>query len=247
MNARQKALLEKLERLGRLSIEEEAAALAVSTMTIRRDIREFESRGLAVATKGGAAPKSPTREMLFAQPKSSEAKIRIAQKAAEMVVPGSTVMLSAGTTTLEVARRLAAADKHVSVLTNSLPAAAALFQTKAQVILTGGSLRPNSLDLTGPVAEKNIEEYYIDTLITGCDGVSGEGFFTTDLGLAEMEKKSVRKSGKVIVVTESRKFQKPSLVRFASISDAAAVITDKDIPQNFRDILSSSGVELIIV
>ena len=247
MNARQKTLLEKLHKLGRLSIEEEAVAFDVAPMTIRRDIQFFESQGIAIRTHGGAVPRVSDPMRLFTQPESSMAQKRIARKAVEIIPPECTVLLSTGSTTLEVARQLAASDLRICVITNSLPIAAVLFQTKIQVILTGGSLRSNSLDLTGPVTEKNLDEYYIDILITGCDGASADGFFTKDLNLAEMEKKSVKKSGKTIIVTESHKFAKPAFVKFASIDEISTVITDKKLSEEIAVPLRHSGLELILV
>ena len=247
MNSRQKTLVEKLYKLGRLFIKEEATAFAVAPMTIRRDIQFFESQGIAIRTHGGAVPRVNEPLQIFTQPEASAIQKKIARKAVEMIPAESTLMLSTGSTTLEVARQLAASDLRICVITNSLPIAAVLFQTKIQVVLTGGSLRSNSLDLTGPVTEKNLDEYYIDILITGCDGVSQDGFFTKDLNLAEMEKKSVKKSAKTIVVTESHKFNKPSFVKFASLNEVATVITDKKLPDDTASLITQTGIELIQV
>ena len=247
MNSRQKTLVEKLYKLGRLFIKEEATAFAVAPMTIRRDIQFFESQGIAIRTHGGAVPRVNEPLQIFTQPEASAIQKKIARKAVEMIPAESTLMLSTGSTTLEVARQLAASDLRICVITNSLPIAAVLFQTKIQVVLTGGSLRSNSLDLTGPVTEKNLDEYYIDILITGCDGVSQDGFFTKDLNLAEMEKKSVKKSAKTIVVTESHKFNKPAFVKFASLDEISTVITDKKLPDEFSRQLLHSGIELILL
>lgn len=248
MNTRQKTLLEKLHKLGRLSIEEEALIFNVVPMTVRRDIQLFERQGIAIRTHGGAVPRISEPTQLFTHSDASEVQKRIARKAVEMIPSESTVLLSTGSTTLEVARQLAASDLRICVITNSLPIAAVLFQTKIQVILTGGSLRTTSLDLVGPVTEKNLDEYYIDLLITGCDGASAEyGFFTKDLNLAEMEKKSVKKSGKTIIVTESTKFNKPSFVKFASLNEVTTVITDKKLPDDTASLITKTGIELIQV
>ena len=248
MNIRQKKLIERLHKLGRLSIEEEAASFKVAPMTIRRDIQLFEKQGIAIRTHGGAVPRISEPAQLFTQPDGSAAQKKIARKALKMIPNDCTLMLSAGTTTLEVARQLAASDLRICVITNSLTVAAVLFQTKIQVVLTGGSLRSNSLDLIGPVTEKNLDEYYIDLLITGCDGASAEeGFFTKDLNLAEMEKKSVKKSARTIVVTESHKFRKPAFVKFAFMNEISTVITDRKLPEEDASKIISNGIELVLV
>ncbi|MDD5727924.1 MAG: DeoR/GlpR family DNA-binding transcription regulator [Victivallales bacterium] len=246
INKRQKILLDKLSRTGVLSLKEEAAAFGVSTMTIRRDIVQFEDMGLAVRSQGGAVARVSEPGQLFGGNRSTEAQKRIAAKAVELIPAACTLMLSGGTTTLEVARQLAVSGKQLAVITNSLQIAAALFQTPIQVILTGGTLRSNSLDLVGPVTEKNLDEYYIDILISGCDGaVAAEGFFTRDLNLAAMERKSVEKSRKVIIVTENSKFTHPSFVKFADPGEVAVVITDSALPAEAGEVLRKHGIEVI--
>ena len=84
--------------------------LGVSIATIRRDLTDLEGRRLLRRTHGGAvninqvthdnAP--PFERAQF------DGKTRIAEAAAAMVVEGDAVMIDSGTTSLEVAKRLAA-------------------------------------------------------------------------------------------------------------------------------------------
>jgi DeoR family transcriptional regulator of aga operon len=246
MNKRQQALLDKLSRLGRISLEEEAAAFSVSTMTIRRDINMFEAQGIAVRSQGGAVSRVNAPSQLLIGGHASENQKRIARKALTLIPDDCTLMLSTGSSTLEVARQLAVSGKRLSVVTNSLQIAVTLFQTTVQVILTGGTLRSDSLDLIGPVAEKNLDEYYIDILITGCDGaIAEEGFFTKDLNLAAMERKSAEKSRKVIIVSESYKFHKPSFVKFASSDKIDLLISDSNLALQDQTRLKAHGIEII--
>src|SRR5262245_40741081 len=54
LELRQAHLLEQLRKTGFVSVAEAAAALAVSEMTIRRDLIDLESEGRLVRTHGGA-------------------------------------------------------------------------------------------------------------------------------------------------------------------------------------------------
>ncbi len=247
MNSRQEKLLEKLDRTGRLSIEKEAGAFGVSSMTIRRDLKLLEGSGLAVSVRGGAISRSGGGGFLVPM-QSTPAQSRIAARAVKLLEPGSTVMLSIGTTTLEIARQLAVSDMQLTVVTNSLPVAAALFQTRARVLLTGGLLRAESLDLVGPIPERNLSEFHIDLLITGCDGaVSDEGFFTSDMNMAAVEKQSAAVSERIVVVAESGKFRGKSFVRFASVDDVAMVITDRGLRDADRRKLKKHRVQVVTV
>lgn len=247
MNSRQRHLLDKLSKAGKLETAEEAALLEVSPMTLWRDFKMFEEQGLAVRTHGGVIP-AVNRQLSFPDvSKSSEFQRKIAKIAVSLVPQNSTVMLSVGTTTLEVARQLVTSGKtHVTIVTNSLPVAAIFYQTDFNVILLGGSLRRNSMDLTGPLSEKNLDELHIDMLFTGCDGaISEEGFFTSDLSLAELERKSVLRTKTVAVVTESGKFGRKALAKFASPEDVQVVITDKNISRADKSRLEKDKIKVL--
>jgi DeoR/GlpR family transcriptional regulator of sugar metabolism len=248
MNARQKKLLEKLRKGMELSIIEEALNFGTSEMTIRRDFQFLQNEGLAQRTHGGAVIRDVADNELVNTPNASNAQKRIAKETIKLIEPNATIMLSAGTTTLQVAREIAKSEMRLSVVTNSLPIAAVLFNTDIKVLLTGGELRKSSMDLVGPVTEKNLEEFYIDMLISGCDGAdSTEGFFTSDMNLAEMEKKSVQISGKVIIVTESHKFLKRSFVKFALPEEVSTIVTDINLPEKDLAIQKKSNIETILV
>ena len=248
MNSRQQNLLEKLSRTGRLEAAAEANLLNVSNMTLWRDFRLFEEQGLALKTHGGIVSTANQHLPFNCISKASDFQKKIAKAAISLVPKNSTIMLSAGTTTLEIARQLASSGRpQITVVTNSLPVAAIFYKTDFNAILLGGSLRRNSMDLTGPLSEKNLDELHIDMLFTGCDGaVSEEGFFTSDLSLAELERKSVQRSKIVAVVTESRKFGRKSLAKFASAKDVQIVITDNNLSSTDRVIMEKNKIKVFM-
>ncbi|MFA6290255.1 MAG: DeoR/GlpR family DNA-binding transcription regulator [Victivallales bacterium] len=247
MNSRQQNLLDKLSKTGSLETAEEAALLKVSAMTLWRDFKMFEEQGLALRTHGGLVS-AIRRDLGFQNTRASEFQKKIAKAAISLIPNNSTIMLSAGTTTLEIARQLASSGRlQITVVTNSLPVAAIFYKTDFNTILLGGSLRRNSMDLTGPLSEKNLDELHIDMLFTGCDGaISGEGFFTSDLSLAELERKSVQRSKTVAVVTESRKFGKKSLAKFASDKEVRIVVTDRNLSNSDKAMLEKNKIKVCI-
>ena len=249
MNDRQKKILQKLKKNGHVSITEESQAFAVNEMTIRRDLTALEKIGEATRVHGGAIPRSPMPGGLdFMTSPAREAQIKIAKEAIKHLQPNSTVMLNTGTTLLQVAREIANAEIPLTIITNSLAVAIALYRSRCQVILTGGTLREKWVDLAGPVTQKNLDEYYVDVLITGCDGaLADEGFFTSDINLAEIERKSVEISSKVIVVTESAKFGQKSFAKFANIDEVDLVISDQNLPPAVIKQLKQRKVDLIQV
>ena len=77
-------------------------------------------------------------------------KLRIAQRAVELLAPDDTVYLDSGSTVLAVARLLHGWDR-LTVVTNSLPVATELMGRGPRLIVIGGELRATSQALVGPL------------------------------------------------------------------------------------------------
>ena len=247
MHQRQKKILDMLQN-GKLLIPEAAEALGVSQMTLRRDLRELENRKLLLQVKNGAIP-HPAR---YEPENSSEdelmlRKFALANLLYDSVMPVNSLFISTGTTALAFAKVIARRNNlPITVVTNSLPVASALFKTSCKVILLGGELRTNSLDLIGPAAERNLLDYRVDYLVSGCDAALSEyGFYTSDVSLAQLERKSIQIAEKSAIITDSSKFARGALTRFAALSDINLLVTDKLLPEKDLQNLKKSAIEVL--
>ena len=248
MYHRQKVILDLL-RSGRIEISSTARLLGVSEMTLRRDLRRMEEEKLLLQVRGGAVryPAEITPDTAMRQ--LSEVKFRLAERLLWRIMPLETLFIGTGTTCLAFAQTIARSKiPPATIITHSLPVASALFQTRHRVILLGGELRSTSMDLLGPVAEKNLEEYQVDWLVSGCDGAFADyGFYTSDVNLSSLERKSISISRQVAVVTESGKFGRRSLTRFASLEEISLVVTDDGLPAETAAKMRARGIEVIEV
>ena len=114
------------------------------------------------------------------------------------------------------------------------------------MILLGGELRTASLDLMGPVAEKNLEEYHVDYLISGCDAaIADQGFYTSDMSLANLEQKSLRIADHTVIICDSSKFGKRALTCFAMTKEIDLLVTDAGIRSEDVASLRRSEVEIL--
>jgi DeoR family transcriptional regulator of aga operon len=165
-----------LAETGQLGIEDTAAALGVSSATVRRDFDQIAEQQLAVRTRGGLTATSVSYDLplRYKSARAAEEKQRIAAAAAAMVAPGSVVGLNGGTTTTEVARALAmrvdfertAGTYGLTIVTNALNIASELvLRPHIQVELTGGTARPQSYELVGPVAETKLAGVALDVVV----------------------------------------------------------------------------------
>ena len=246
MHQRQKKILDMLQN-GKVMIREAAAELGVTEMTLRRDLKELESRKLILCVKGGAILHPARYEPDTAPDEHLDRKFAIADELYRRILPEDSIFISTGTTSLAFAKVVARRNMHpMTVITNSLPVASTLFRSNCKVILLGGELRTNSLDLVGPIAERNLEEYHVKWLISGCDGaLSDYGFYTSDVSLSNLEKKSLDIAEHAAVIADSSKFGRRALTRFASLSDIDLLVTDAGLPEEDFRKLHCSGIEII--
>ncbi|NCC64685.1 MAG: DeoR/GlpR transcriptional regulator, partial [Spirochaetia bacterium] len=124
MNTRQKELLEYIEQEGSLRMQMLISHFNASEATIRRDISYLEDQKRIIRRRGEVFAIKKEKESAFTQREhlNQEAKQKIAQIAASLIDDYDTIILDAGTTTLEIARLLTHRTD-LTILTNSLPVA----------------------------------------------------------------------------------------------------------------------------
>lgn len=214
---------------GEVFIAKLAKQFRVSEMTVRRDIDLLESQGEALRTHGGAASaKRLTFEFTFKanQQKNIEAKRAIAAKALEHIKDGDVVLLDTGTTTLELAK-LIAAKRKVTVITTSLAIVSVLqFVEDVETILLGGFLRKGSPDIHGPLTEENIERFRTNIAFIGADGIDLNGnTFTDDLRIATLSRCMAKSADRVFIVSDSSKFGRKAMCKVLSSDEYDLIIT----------------------
>ncbi|NLF94339.1 MAG: DeoR/GlpR transcriptional regulator [Oligosphaeraceae bacterium] len=246
MNTRQRNILNILQR-EQLSIKSAAVIFGVSEMTIRRDLSYLSSRGLAVLLKGGAMGSTLRYEPPSVSGTLSELKFSLGEALYSRIMPCASLFIGTGSTALAFAKVLSGKlHPALTVITNALPVASALFRSSCKVILLGGELRSTSLDLVGPLAESNLGQYHVDWLVSGCDGaLSSRGFFTSDFSLSHLEKKSIGIASRVAIITESRKFGQASLTCFVEPRQVQLLVTDPALPPAEAAPLRAAGIEIV--
>jgi DeoR family glycerol-3-phosphate regulon repressor len=168
MNRRQADILELLQARGELTVSDLAGRFRVTPATIRRDFQYLEDEGRLVRGHGSAilSPSSIAQLAFVRKGQKREAEKRaIGRAIAAEIQPGMTVSLDTGTTTLEIARAIAAIP-NIKVLTISLPIASVLHaQENLEVILMGGAVRQNDPDLQGALTEENLRRFRVDLAV----------------------------------------------------------------------------------
>lgn len=248
---RRQYILGLAQKNGRVLVEELSRSLGVSTITIRKDLDELQSRGVLQRTHGGAilpiAGSMADPTLQEKEGRSTDEKRRIAEAAIQIVSEGQCILLDSGTTTTAIARALLSFSA-LTVVTNAVNIAAELSGTDFEVLLTGGSLRKNSFSLVGPLAEDMLDEIHADILFLGVDGFDVEvGLTTPNLLESRVNRAMVKASKKVVAVCDSTKFGRRSLCKIVDPSVVHHVITDSNLPAATADSLRSLGIEVTLV
>jgi DeoR family transcriptional regulator of aga operon len=248
---RRRAILEIMNRDGRVLVTELSRQFQTSQVTIRKDLELLHEQRHLHRTHGGALP---SRDGALEDPTLREKeqlhrkdKLHIASAAARIVNEGQVVILDSGTTTTAVARALRNFH-NLTIVTNAVNIAAELVGSRVDVILTGGTLRKNSFSLVGPIAEETLRHLSADTLFLGVDGFDVHyGLTTPNLLESKVNRVMVEVAKRVIVVCDSSKFGRRSLSRIGPTSVVQQVITDHGIPKADSRVLHKAGVEVTLV
>ncbi|MFZ5815962.1 MAG: DeoR/GlpR family DNA-binding transcription regulator [Bacillota bacterium] len=247
---RRRVILERMKSGIAVKVSALSAEFGVSESTIRRDLRELEESGLLERTHGGALPAESTlAEPTFAEKTDQQLaeKRAIGAMAAGLVRDGDSVILDAGTTTLEIARALRD-RRNLTVVTNAFHIAAELADSDGiHVIVTGGSVKGNTLALVGPVAERSLEEVHVDWAFVGTNGIDLEGGLTTPTQAeASVKRRMIRAARQAVVVADSSKVGKVAFATIAPLGDLYALITDHGADPNFVSELITRGMRVML-
>lgn len=250
--ARRAAILSEIETRGVVQLGPMSASLGVSVMTLRRDLEELEREGLLERIRGGAVrpPLSTPVVVDTDEPEfqrrmqhQAAAKEAIAAEAARLVSGARTLALDVGTSTLCLARRLTEL-RQAKVFTNNLRIAQLLADSAPEVYLAGGRVRPVEQAVGGPSATAQFAALWFDVAVIGVSGITAEGFFDYSFEDAEMKRVYFTRASRRVILADSGKFNRRSLVEVGRLAEATDLVTDAPPPEPIARLLAEAGVHL---
>lgn len=103
------------------------------------------------------------------------------------------------------------------------------------------------MSLVGPLAEKNLRNFFVDKLFLSTDGFdTKQGIFTPNIDEAHLNGIMIEIAKEVILVTDSSKFKRKSLALICNLSKINKVITDAAVAEDDKKRLEEAGIEVII-
>ncbi|MEU3773718.1 DeoR/GlpR family DNA-binding transcription regulator [Streptomyces sp. NPDC032472] len=252
---RRQLILEMVRANGAVSLRELARVVQTSEVTVRRDVRALEAEGLLDRRHGGAVlPGGFTRESGFPQKShlATAEKTAIADVAAGLVEEGEAVVVGAGTTTQELARRLARVPG-LTVVTNSLLVAQALAHAnRVEVVMTGGTLRGSNYALVGSGAEQSLQGLRVSRAFLSGSGLTAErGLSTSNMLSASVDRALVQAAAEVVVLADHTKLGTDTMFQTVPTDVMTRLVTDEPPAHDERaatelQALADQGVQITV-
>jgi DeoR family transcriptional regulator of aga operon len=248
---RHQFILEKLKKEGKVNITDLVDEMAVSGVTIRKDLKLLEDKNLLFRTRGGGSINNPyamERPIYEKEFINADEKKKIAKAAIELIGQTDSIMIGSGTTVFEVARALHP-TQHLTVITPALKVGLELSnRPNVEVLQLGGIIRQNSSSVAGSHAIRVLEDISCSILFLGVDGIDLDfGISISNLPEAALNQKMIETAQKVVVVADSTKFDRRGLGRVCGLEQINSIITDNRISKSTVKAIEDKGIKVIIV
>jgi DeoR family fructose operon transcriptional repressor len=246
---RQQRIVEQARADGRVEVAGMATALGVTPETVRRDLTVLERHGVLRRVHGGAIPLENLGfepRLAVRQERYTAEKERIAKRALDELPLEGTVLIDAGSTTQLLAENLPY-DRELTVVTNSVPVAAAVAgRDNLTLYVVGGRVRGRTMAAVGEWATHALAGVAVDVAFLGTNGLSvRRGLTTPDQDEAASKRAMAAASRRVVVLCDHSKIGTDHFAQFASLDDVDTVITDSALDAETAAEIEAAGPTVV--
>ncbi|MGB9094971.1 DNA-binding transcriptional repressor YgbI [Erwinia sp.] len=246
---RHQQILALVQEKGVVSIAELTDRLAVSHMTIRRDLQKLEEQGAVMLVSGGVR----STERLASEPSHldktsmfSQEKQAIGEAAARHIPRNSCIYLDAGTTTLALARELGMRDDLTVVTNDFVIANFFIDNSQCRMIHTGGTLCRDNRSCVGDAAALALQGLSIDIAFISASCWGMRGIFTPDAEKITVKRAVSEVSRKRVLLADSSKYNKIATFLALPLARFDAIITDPYLPDSARQEMAALEIEMTL-
>lgn len=249
---RQSEIVDLIKVHGTLSVEVIARRTRVSAVTIRRDLEQLERAGAIRRVHGGAMVVDATPSLLLRHYAEHAVdyprhKAAIGRLAASLIGTGATVIIDAGTTTLELARHLQG-KQQITVVATAINIAEQLENMPGiTTMLTGGTVRSRVNSLINPLLEQSLSQVYADHVFFGLYGLDlARGVTTRDFAEADVKRLLIRAGRQVIALADHSKLGRVMPAFIAPVQAIHTLITDAEADPACVRALEEAGIRVLL-
>lgn len=231
VEARRESIARLIDERGYLPVQDISSRFRISEATVRRDLNQLASQRRLTRTRGGALNEFNRRLASVDERRGTEtvAKRAIGKAGAELVHPGMTVYVDAGSTPLAVAEGMVARrPAGLTVVTPSLAAAEILVEglPDAAVHVPGGVYLGRQRMVAGPQAAKALRSWSFDLAFVGAEGADRRGLHNSQEDIIAVTHALLEASARVILCLTRSKLGASGPVRVAPSLDGFELLTD---------------------
>lgn len=247
-------LLDFVTERGSVSNSEITEVLSISEATARRYLAMLESQQLVTRTHGGATARgSRIDHPVRGKPSARvDARQRIARATAGLLTDVGTIALNGGATSSEVARALIRRRRGMGIVTTLVTNSVNIAYEVApnddfHVVMTGGLVRAESMETTGPLAEQALLGLAVDVAVIDVGGVDARfGFSSANELEAATSRLMMRSAQRTIVVADASTIGRAQFSRVCELEEASAIVTDAPILRPLLTVLDDAGVRVVV-
>jgi len=228
---RRQAIVDAVEREGRVLAAELAGRLQTSEDTIRRDLRELDTAGLLRRVHGGAIRLRPAASFSERATTDLPRKARLAHGLRGCIRPGDTVLIDAGSTHLALAQALDDGCA-ATIVTNSPQIALALggFQ-RTRIVLLGGTYHPNEGAVFGAATLAEVRRLRPDLALVGvCALDPARGLAAMNIEEAALKEAMLAVSTRRAVAALNERFDDSAPFLFGALEEIDHLVLEPDAP-----------------
>ena len=244
---RHRVIVDAVMDAGSISIEDLAALLDVSVMTVHRDLDELESQNIVRKSRGAATalPSSAVESNdAYRRGQQREEKAELAHAALEFVQQGQTVMLDDSTTLLPLLDILPARAP-LTVASNSLSVINGLATKEGiQMVSVGGEYVSWCNAFMGQMATDAIDALQVDLLIMSTSAVIGGACYHQRQDTVSVKRAMMRAAATTVLLLDHTKFERRAMFELCDLTAFDHIIVDSKTSQNVITSLVDRGIDV---
>lgn len=234
---RLKTILEMIQNDNIVSISDISKILNVTEVTIRRDLKTLEEKGLIIRIHGGAKKKQGVSFIELSNNEKRtihvEEKKYIARLAGRLVEENDIIYIGPGTTNELTYDYITVS--YAKVITNSMSVFSKFKDNnRFELILIGGRFRSRTDTFVGNFTNELLKKIRVRKAFIGVNGIHNGHITTANEEEGLCQRIIMDNASEVYILCDSSKIGKEDFYSFYDLKDVTAIITDDKIDPDIK-------------